>query len=64
MNLTEWAQSIFLSRGRTNPALDAYASTYSIGNPRDTFSVIPIMVMTVDAIKASSKLVIKYDLTI
>jgi hypothetical protein len=38
-NLTEWAQSIFPSRGRTNPALDVYASTYSIGNPRDTFSV-------------------------
>jgi hypothetical protein len=38
-----------------NTALDAYASTYSIGNPRDTFSVNPIMVMTVDAIKASSE---------
>jgi hypothetical protein len=39
MNLTEWAQSIFMPHGRTNPALDAYASTYSIGNPIDTFSV-------------------------
>jgi hypothetical protein len=54
MNLTEWAQSIFLSCGRTNPALDAYASTYSIENPRDTFSVNPFTVMKVDAIKASS----------
>jgi hypothetical protein len=38
-NLTEWAQSIFPSRERKNPALDVYTSTYSIGNPRDTFSV-------------------------
>jgi hypothetical protein len=54
-NLTEWAQSIFLSCRWTNPTLDAYASTYSIGNPRDTFSVNPVMLMTVDAIKASSR---------
>jgi hypothetical protein len=38
-NLTEWAQSIFPSRGWINVALDAYASTYSIGNRRDTFLV-------------------------
>jgi hypothetical protein len=38
MNLTEWAQSIFWSWGRTNPALDAYASTCSIINPSNTFS--------------------------
>jgi hypothetical protein len=38
-NLTDWAQSIFSSRGRTNPALHVYASTFSIRNPRDTFLV-------------------------
>jgi hypothetical protein len=38
MNLTEWAQSIFPLRGRTNPALGADASTYSIGIPEHTFS--------------------------
>jgi hypothetical protein len=59
MNLTKWAQGIFPSCGRTNPALDAYASTYSIENPRDTFSVNPFTVMMVDAIKASSEVVIK-----
>ena len=32
-NLTEWAQSIFPSRGRTNPDLDTYASTYTFGIP-------------------------------
>jgi hypothetical protein len=53
-NLTDWAQSIFLSQGWTNLALEAYASTYSIGNPRDTFLVNLIMVKMVDAIKASS----------
>jgi hypothetical protein len=53
MNLTEWAQSIFLSRGRTNPAPDAYASIYSIGNPIDTFSAY--YRVTVDTIKTSSR---------
>jgi hypothetical protein len=38
-NLTQWAQSIFPSCGKTNPALDAYATTYSNGIPEDTFSV-------------------------
>jgi hypothetical protein len=33
-NITEWTHSIFPSRGRANPALDAYASTYSIGIPK------------------------------
>jgi hypothetical protein len=38
-NLTEWAPSIFLSRRRTNPDRGAHVSTYSIGIPKDTFSV-------------------------
>jgi hypothetical protein len=55
MNLTEWAWSIFPSRGIKNPALDAYSSTYSFGNLGDTFSVNPFTAMAVDAIKASSR---------
>ena len=31
--ITEWAQGIYPSLGYTNPGLDAYASTYSIGIP-------------------------------
>jgi hypothetical protein len=38
-NITKWAQSIFPSCGRTNPALGTDASTYSIGKPKDTFSM-------------------------
>jgi hypothetical protein len=60
----KWVESIFSSPGRKNPALDAYASTYSIGNPRDTFSVNPFMIMTVDAMKPPLEVVIKYDLTV
>jgi hypothetical protein len=41
-NLMEWAQSISPSRGRTNLALGAYASTYSIGIPEETFSVTAV----------------------
>jgi hypothetical protein len=62
-NLTEWDQSIFLSRGRTNPVVDAHASTYSIGIPKDTFSVT-CHGMTVDAIKAAPEVVIRYDLMV
>jgi hypothetical protein len=32
--VTEWAQSIYPSRGWINPALGAHASTYSIGIPK------------------------------
>jgi hypothetical protein len=32
--VTEWAQSIYLSREWTNPALGAHASTYSFGIPK------------------------------
>jgi hypothetical protein len=39
MNLTKWVLGIFPSRGRTNPALGAHASTYFIGIPKNTFSV-------------------------
>jgi hypothetical protein len=38
--VTKWAQSINPSRGWTNPALSAHASTHTIGIPEDTFSVI------------------------
>jgi hypothetical protein len=38
-NFTKWAQSIFSQNGRTNPALGAHASTYSIGIPKETFLV-------------------------
>ena len=31
--ITEWAQGIYPSLGYTNPDLDAYVSTYSIGIP-------------------------------
>jgi hypothetical protein len=53
-NLTEWAQSIFPSRGRINPAIGADASTYSIGIPEDTF-LVTVLSMTVDAIKAAAE---------
>ena len=32
--VTEWAQGIYPSLGYTNPDLDTYASTYSIGIPK------------------------------
>jgi len=41
-NVTEWAQSIFPSRGRTNPGLDTYASTHPIGIPELHLSDSPI----------------------
>jgi hypothetical protein len=42
----------YLSVTRKNKSsIDAYASTYSIGIPEDTFSVT-VLSMTVDAIKA------------
>jgi hypothetical protein len=51
-NLTEWAQSIFLSRGISNPALVAYVSTYSIGIPGRLSSYYRV---TVDAVKAAAR---------
>jgi hypothetical protein len=51
-NLTEWAQSIFPSCGRTNPALNTYASTYPIGIPDKHQS--PSNRVTSDVIKATS----------
>jgi hypothetical protein len=63
MNLTEWAQSIFPSRGRTNPALDTYASTYSIGKPmRHLFSHC-ITEWRLMQSKLPPEVVIKYDLS-
>jgi hypothetical protein len=52
-NITKWAESIFPPHGRINTAIDAYASTYSIGIPEGTFLVI-VLPMTVDAIKAAA----------
>jgi hypothetical protein len=37
--VTEWARSINLSRGWTNPALGAHASIHTIEIPEDTFLV-------------------------
>jgi hypothetical protein len=54
-NVTEWAQSINPSRGWTNPALGAHASTYTIGIPKRHLFSHPVKVMTVDAIKAASR---------
>ena len=42
--ITEWAQSIYLSLGYTNPDLDAYASTYSIGIPERHLYCHPVTV--------------------
>jgi hypothetical protein len=53
--VTEWAQSINLSCGWTNPALCAHASTYPIGIPKRHLFSHPIKDMTVDAIKAASE---------
>jgi hypothetical protein len=53
--ITEWAQSINPSRGWTNPALGAHASTYLIGIPKRHLFSHPVMVMTIDAIKAASR---------
>jgi hypothetical protein len=38
-NVTEWAQSINLSRGWRNSALGAHVSIHTIGIPEDIFSV-------------------------
>jgi hypothetical protein len=51
----EWAQSIYLSPGWTNPALGAHASTYSFGIPKRHLFQSPSYVMTVDAIKGASR---------
>jgi hypothetical protein len=53
--ITEWAQSINPSRGWTNPALGAHASTYPIDIPERHLFSHPIKDMTVDAIKAASR---------
>jgi hypothetical protein len=37
-----------------NPAIDAYASTYSIGIPEDTF-LVTLSWMMVDAMKVSAR---------
>jgi hypothetical protein len=52
--ITEWAQSINSSRGWTNSALGAHASTYTIDIPKRHIFSHPVKVMTVDAIKAAS----------
>ena len=41
-NVTEWAQSIFPSRGTTNPDVDAYASTYPVGIPEQHLLDYPV----------------------
>jgi hypothetical protein len=63
-NLTGWAQSIFPSLGRTNPALDAYASTYSIGKPKRHIFSHRILVWRLIQSKLPSEVVIKHDLMV
>jgi hypothetical protein len=53
--VTEWAQSINPSRGWTNPALGAHASTNPISIPKRHLLSHPVTAMTVDAIKAASE---------
>lgn len=63
-NITEWAQSIFPSRGRTNPGLDTYASTYPIGIPKRHLSYHPVTVWTLMQSKHLPEIAITYDLTV
>jgi hypothetical protein len=52
--ITEWTQSIYPSRGWTNPALRAH--NLLLWHTQETsFSVNPITVETVDTIKAASR---------
>jgi hypothetical protein len=63
-NLTEWAQSIFPSLGRTNLALDTYASTYSIGKPKRRLFSHRISVWRLMQSKLPLEVVIKHDLIV
>ena len=54
-NVTEWAQSFYLSRGIKNPDLDAYASTYPIGIPKLHLFETPRLVVATDAVKAAAE---------
>jgi hypothetical protein len=62
--VTEWAQSINLSRGWTNFALGAHASTYSIGIPERHLFTHPFTECWLMQSRQSLEIVIRCDLTV
>ena len=63
-NLTKWAQSIFPSRGRTNPDLDTYTSTYPFRIPEQHLFDHPVMVWPLMQSRQPLVIVIRYDLRV
>ena len=53
-NLTEWAHSIFPSRGWTNPGLDTYSSTHRHWKYLSHAFQTPISLVATDAVKATA----------